>query len=355
MELPKSPSLEMFGRLTTVRLIYVIGGILLLVAGSAVLALEQHTHTEAFRFIMLLVVFMAALAITATVFSGLHLADKKEAFGLPSGSVRALLAVGIILLFVVFGLPLVAVVPNADPSERPKPIATVSVPYDKIAEAARMYTDQHLNVIVTNYGAPTVNPGQANEQVHPATVEVRPPDYYAERFDISKQLVTAIITLLTSVISFYFGSRSVSDAMKSDAKNDDTTTDLAVRRKELATRVETLKASLSDRSKKVDETSTIADPASADEAKVRQTAAAAVTVRRAALDDQIKAIANQLSNIDQVIANLGSATPADVRGVNEQSAKDGLSKLDDALKNAEGLLPAYDSEIAAYEQASAVG
>lgn len=359
MDAETNTSLFMFQSRTKIRRLYVIGGVAILVLGSLALGVIYvwgGVQSASFGFITLLIVFMAALVTTAAVFSGLQLGDRQEAFGLPSGSVRALLAIGIMILFVVFGLPLVSASHDTNKDPPVEPIAVLGgIPFDKLDETVKRFNDQHFVVIVTNYGAPTTTAGTSPPVEHQASIKLLPPDHYADRLDISKQLITAIITLMTSVVSFYFGSRSVTDAMKGGKDTDPASSDLAIRRKELAGRVDALKDALLTRGKTIDQAKTAPDPTNADEVTQRRQAETAVTARRTALDTQVKSVQDLLAAVDQSIANLSSASPADARAVNEQSAKDGLGKLSDTLGAAEATLPAYDAEITAYANASAAG
>jgi hypothetical protein len=169
-----------------------------------------------FGFISIVIIFMAALTVAATVFVGLGLADPLEAFGLPSGSMRALLAIGIMILFVVFGLPMITS-PAGDPVKE----ARGKVAAERLDEAVRFHRDQGLKVRIVNYGSVAVAEVRAADgRVTLAASPAVPAEYETfgrvdprspESVDFGKQILTAVITLLTSVVSFYFGSRAVTD------------------------------------------------------------------------------------------------------------------------------------------------
>lgn len=199
---------------------HVIGGVAMLAVAAFGLVIYAWFQgpgagSEIFRFISLLIVFMAALAFTATVFFGLNLANAQEAFGLPTGSIRALLALGIMILFVVFGLPLTATPADAPLRVADKPIGTSLVPPALLEPEIAAYRRQDLVVIVGDRGRP-VGANAAADPGAPARIDVyqkvrsRP----AEELEVARQMLTAIVTLLTTIIGFYFGSRSVSEGLR---------------------------------------------------------------------------------------------------------------------------------------------
>jgi hypothetical protein len=185
-------------------------GVILLVPTT----MYAGTGDSALWFIALLVMMTAALTLTAIVFGGLNLSDPSEAFGLPSGSVRTLLAVGVMVLFAVFGLKFFGDAANiANQAELSTSPIEVEVPAAKVAEeVARYEKDNVLRAVVKS-------PGKAASGSDPG-VTAKISLYALERnrtreaIDVQKQLLTAIITLLTTVIGFYFGSKSTSEGMR---------------------------------------------------------------------------------------------------------------------------------------------
>ena len=177
-------------------------GLLIVVFGFSILLSlpsNQVSRSNPVWFVGMLIIFGAALALIAVVFKWLGLANPAEAFGLPTGSVRALLAVAVMVLFAVFGL---AAIVNDDsapkrPSERPLGAA-------EVATAAADKEIQRYQAM--NIAAIRVSSDADVTRLQLYRLEQARP---TETVDLMKQIVTALVTLVTSVVSFYFGSRSV--------------------------------------------------------------------------------------------------------------------------------------------------
>lgn len=161
----------------------------------------------AFWFVGLLVIFGAALALIAMVFHALGLASADEAFGLPAGSLRSLLAVGVMVLFAVFGLQ--ALMNDGAVSLAGwQPFTTTVADAAQIQREVERYEKKGLLAIAgaASGAAGTELRIYAPTRTTPAATQ-----------DIQKQIITALITLVTSVVSFYFGSRSVEAMAKGAA------------------------------------------------------------------------------------------------------------------------------------------
>lgn len=181
--------------------IIVAVGLLLLVFGfSALLSAIDLSRANPVWFIGMLIVFGSSLALIAVVFRWLDLAAPAEAFGLPAGSIRTLLAIGVMVLFAVFGLQTV----TTDTSDQ------------------RLTADESLgNAVFTGDAKELKKEVERYRKINiAAVVESRSADgatlklYRLEHFkptatvDMEKQIITALVTLVTSVVSFYFGSRT---------------------------------------------------------------------------------------------------------------------------------------------------
>ena len=187
--------------------VWVAVGLLLLVFGFTIaLTLPAYVdRSNPFWVVGMLVIFGAALSLVAVVFRWLGLASRDEAFGLPSGSVRTLLAVGVMVLFAVFGLQAVSSNPTGLQSQLgAQDMGTAVAPAASAALQAEIkrLQEQSMAVVVE-----AINGERATLRLYRID-RARPP----ATVDMEKQLLTALITLLTSVVSFYFGSRSAEAA-----------------------------------------------------------------------------------------------------------------------------------------------
>ena len=194
-------------------------GLLLVCAALALMLANQAKHNDsALWFVGLLVLTATALTLTSIVFGGLKLNDANEAFGLPSGSVRTLLAVGVMVLFAVFGLKFFVDTQDQAMMPKPsdKPFEQVDVPMTRLeGELERYKQVKSVLVVVSSPGrAASGNDAGANARLALYTLESRP---NTSALDAQKQLLTAIITLLTTVVGFYFGSKSAGDGMRGAA------------------------------------------------------------------------------------------------------------------------------------------
>ncbi|HDS46322.1 MAG TPA: hypothetical protein ENN68_09650 [Methanomicrobia archaeon] len=103
---------------------------------------------------------LACLALVVIVLSALNLSDPKGALGLPEGSVRAIIALSLLIIFII----------------------TATFLYSNIA-----------------------SPIPGNDTVNNTVL-------YTERVKFAQQILTTVSTLVVAVAGFYFGTRSVQEA-----------------------------------------------------------------------------------------------------------------------------------------------
>lgn len=141
------------------------------------------------------VVLTLALGALTVVMSRLKLSDQREALGLPAGSIRAILALLLTLLFLVISIYLFGQLKGGQqPSEALEGVTR--------AELAEIPLDEQISRELTS------EPGE--RAVY--TVVLQSPNPEAvENFAL--QLVTTLSTLVVAVAAFYFGSRSMETAV----------------------------------------------------------------------------------------------------------------------------------------------
>lgn len=128
------------------------------------------------------IAFLGALTIAASLLKCFDLSNPLEALGLPSGSVRALIALSLIL---IFALMVIFMANN---------LGRISE-YEYPANSTVIYGDK-------NYTNPN---GNITILLEPSKAAV----------DFSMQVLTTVSTLVVALAGFYFGTKSVAQAQKS--------------------------------------------------------------------------------------------------------------------------------------------
>jgi hypothetical protein len=314
-----------------------------LFAGTAMLLptmLWARDGDSALWFVALLVLMTAALTLTAMVFNGLSLTDAGEAFGLPSGSVRTLLAVGVMVLFAVFGLKFFAgaVSHDAVPRLSDKPIEQVEVPAARLQDEVARYEKSKFLVVVTAPGrAASANgrddPG-VNAKLSLYTLELR---RSPEAIDVQKQMLTAIITLLTTVIGFYFGSKSAGEGLRGRAGNPPPAdpAGLGPQRDALKSESEAVDAAIAAQRQTLAELQALPRSGDVDRAKD----IADVLSKALDVDGGVDALRDALATALAAVQDKTAAVATAAEG-NERSAREGEAQ--DALTQARVALDALD-------------
>lgn len=189
-------------------------GVLILIVAS-----NFYRGDSALWFIGFVLISLAALAMTAAVFRGLgYVPSPGEAFGLPSGSIRAVLAIAIMILLLIFGLPLVS------SDKAPLVLNRAAVRELKVSCAAvdaevKRYETRGLFVLVNSKDCP--NATDARPLANLSIFAQYRAEMGSQQLEVSKQLLTAVITLLTTIIGFYFGSQNAISLVNAIGKNSD--------------------------------------------------------------------------------------------------------------------------------------
>jgi hypothetical protein len=171
-------------------------------AGSATLKSLQLGISLPVVVIAGVLVLLVALSVISVIFSLFQLSDPNQALGLPEGSVRAVIALSLVVLFAILTIFL----------------------YSNLADSGKIQSASNL----TSAQKDTFIKNLPSAQV--LLVKPESPDdddkfivFYREIHsqsseDFAKQLLAIIGTLVTAVASFYFGAQSVSSARDSVAE-----------------------------------------------------------------------------------------------------------------------------------------
>jgi Immunoglobulin I-set domain len=141
---------------------------------------------------------LAVLMMTALAFSAVKLADKTQALGLPEGSVRAVIALSLIVIFVI----------------------TVVFLFEGLSP--RLGTVEHQTLEQANAVPASMFVSKHAEAQTAADTAAKGVLYTVERYidpsraseDFAKQIITTISTLVVSISAFYFGSTTAISAAK---------------------------------------------------------------------------------------------------------------------------------------------
>lgn len=174
-----------------------------------------------------LAVLTAGTAGLVLLFGALRLTDGRQALALPQGSVRALIAFSLIVIFIITSVFLfthLGSVRKTDPIELSKEQADL-IPADQLFKKVKITGESATPADATPADAtPAVDEtptGQTTSDGNAEPDSDAGPDMYevilrlktddvAE--DFAKQILTTISTLVVAMVGFYFGSRSVAQA-----------------------------------------------------------------------------------------------------------------------------------------------
>lgn len=148
---------------------------------------------------LLLLLGLAALlltvAIVAVVFSRYRMSDRSAALALPEGSVQAIIALSLILIFAIMSTFLYATLLRGD------------------VKTSRGLTQEQIATLPQENIVSVRNTGEEDEAGNALyDVELRVQANDASQ-EFSKQLLTTISTLVVAIAAFYFGSKATSAAL----------------------------------------------------------------------------------------------------------------------------------------------
>jgi hypothetical protein len=140
-----------------------------------------------------IMILFGALALVATLFQRLNLANPNQALALPEGSIRAAIALSLIVLFAIISIML---------------YRSMSEPYvvkGLTLVERKALIDKASDRMMASIEEPCPKAACVPEDQR-FTLHLRPPPAQ-ESTDLAKQLLILVGTLMTSVTSFYFATR----------------------------------------------------------------------------------------------------------------------------------------------------
>ena len=184
---------------------FVTVGVLASLAGLLVLLSKTSSGPESslsLVFVSAAVVLILVVCTLTIVLKRLRLTNSEEPMGLPRGSIRAVIALLLILLFFIAAIFLFnsALLGGERNDSR-------SIQGMDSARFSAIPTDQILSASPRTVGTETVY----DVVLYPSSSGTPTSD------DLAKQLVTTLATLVTAVAAFYFGANSVRGAAKDAA------------------------------------------------------------------------------------------------------------------------------------------
>lgn len=146
------------------------------------------------------------LTIVAMIFSILGLTNKDQAMGLPEGSIRAVIALSLIVLFAVLSVFLYKSVAEGGPVYTIESLSdTERVQFIRDHTTAR---DIQSVLVKDKDGQPLKNPDGSPKNLY--TVSYHSSNSASD--DFAKQLLVLLGTLMTAITSFYLGAGTATSA-----------------------------------------------------------------------------------------------------------------------------------------------
>lgn len=184
-------------------LVAVVAMSVLLIGGTVflleVLGDDEPEAALSLIFVSAAVVLIVVVCALTIVFRRLGLSNEKEAMGLPSGSVRAIIALLLIMLFFIAAVFLFNTTRNEVDASQTRTLTGITA-----ERFALIPTDQIVSSTPRTAGDATVID----------VVLFQAPSGTTTSDDIAKQLITTLGTLVTAIAAFYFGANSVEVAKK---------------------------------------------------------------------------------------------------------------------------------------------
>jgi hypothetical protein len=163
-----------------------------------------------------IMILLGTLALVAMLFKQLELTNRDHPLALPPGSMRATIALSLIVLFAIISITLYTSIADGGKAYRLTGLQEGERNQLVMTSAARV-----LESMDDSCAKPVVAPDKCAKEDLRFAVVLRPAPS-SEAVDLAKQLLVLVGTLMTSVTSFYFAARSDVEAKTPATERDDT-------------------------------------------------------------------------------------------------------------------------------------
>jgi hypothetical protein len=171
------------------------------VAFGALILLPERFDEGPGTIVILLVAGLVALTLLLYLGTVIHrtagVGTSKSALGMPEGSIRALIALSLVLMFAIIGVTVLYA-----------GMGTQEETVSSGITAAQIEDLENVQIIAISVVDPAASPGTETYNV---TVR---PEISQAGHDFGLQLLTTVSTLVVAVAGFYFGTRAVSQGSK---------------------------------------------------------------------------------------------------------------------------------------------
>lgn len=208
----------------------VIAGLLLMVSAAVIWKALPAITSENLHYMFLSQIVLVGLALTvvfmallAIIYSVMGVEDGKQALGLPEGSVRALLAFSLVLIFVCLAAFLFSEVNKNNQPVQGKTLTLVTEAQladlkTNFVVASELAKDQTTGKLLYEQVPGTDSKTPVEDLKHPLYTATYYPKGNKDAEDFAKQIFTTLATVFVSVVSFYFGSSVTTSAAAAAAR-----------------------------------------------------------------------------------------------------------------------------------------
>ncbi|NCT84746.1 MAG: hypothetical protein GXC94_16490 [Comamonadaceae bacterium] len=194
---------------------------LVLVAGPSVMLFAGARQIHAIPLVGLpllaifgIMILFGSVALVALLFQSLGLTNASQPLGLPEGSIRAVIALALVVLFAIIAIMLFRT--TAEPLRIDGLTATQLAELASGKSGERLLGSMELGCARRPPNAAASAPAPCDEADRRYAVMLRA-GVPTETTDLAKQLLMLVGTLMTSITSYYFAARSVQAAAATQA------------------------------------------------------------------------------------------------------------------------------------------